>query len=456
MNKCTLLSLTVAVAIVASACGSSDNGDLTTTAATLSDAAYNAFIAQTEPLAPDGGALVPCDDVPEMEARVDGTLGGRQNLDDDATSVLVTYWREHLDTFGGMWIDRAHGGAVVLTFTDDPEAHREAILARAPSPDGYPAASPRPPIVDDRPLGERDDIVIDVQQVAFTDAQLQATQAHLVEYMGPEYGLMGMSGTVQQNRISLEFVDPPDGAIEAIGELVASAAVCTTVTRTPEPPDGPLSVIPDLDTEDPLVTCSGIPPIPYSALVNPTPIAEVEHPAVDALRGELAAGGPESLPEGDWVVIDIDDNRADFAALGDGTFGTASFELQSGRWVLAGWSAGSSCEPVVALPDGLGRVEIHLDPDAPPEPADTVIHLLVTEVDCASGREMGDALIGPQVVETDDAVLVAFAVIPVVGGADCQGNPSTPVTITLAAPLGDRELLDGARVPPQALTERSN
>ena len=89
--------------------------------------------------------------------------------------------------------------------------------------------------------------------------------------------------------------------------------------------------------------------------------------------------------------------------------------------------------------------------DALPEPEDTAIHLLATEWGCASGREMGDALRGPQVIETDDAVLVAFAVVPVAGGATCPGNPSTAVTVELSAPLGERMVYDGLHFPPKPL-----
>ncbi len=82
--------------------------------------------------------------------------------------------------------------------------------------------------------------------------------------------------------------------------------------------------------------------------------------------------------------------------------------------------------------------------------------MLATEVECASGREMGDALQGPQVVETKTAVLLAFAAIPLAEPeVNCQGNPSTPVTIELAQPLGVRTIHDGSYVPPKPLKPES-
>ena len=156
--------------------------------------------------------------------------------------------------------------------------------------------------------------------------------------------------------------------------------------------------------------------------------------------------------EGRWAVISIGGDFAVFAALSPDSFGYAEFERSGDRWSLGGLGLGRACEPTIVLPDGLNRVEMRLDPDSPPDPDSTVIHVLVTEAACASGREMGDALQGPQVVETDSAVLVAFAAIPLAERmVDCQGNPPTPVAIVLSRPLGDRTIHDGSYVPPKLL-----
>ena len=99
-------------------------------------------------------------------------------------------------------------------------------------------------------------------------------------------------------------------------------------------------------------------------------------------------------------------------------------------------------QPLV-FPPGLSAVAWQLDPEFPaPEPADTTIHVLATELGCASGREMGEALRGPEVRESESEVTIAFAVVPIPGFSDCPGNPSTPVAVTLEAPLGDRVLRD--------------
>ncbi|MCY4423332.1 MAG: hypothetical protein OXC06_09705 [Acidimicrobiaceae bacterium] len=406
------------------------------------------------PVGPDG--LARCEDIPELRSQLDGTLGGRQNPDHIVEGVLATYAMEHPDTFGGRWIDRASGGVLVLGFTDDPEPHRAAILARRPTPDDYPVVDPPPPITDDRPLGERDGVVVDVVQVRFSEAEVEAMRDRMWRSISREewreFGLDGTSYDVKRQRVTLYLVNPPEGAIAEIAERIPDpSAVCVDVTRTPQPPEGPLAVIPDLAEEDPLVSCPGTPPVRYSQMINPPSIDEVDHPAVDVLRAELDTPGGEPLPRGRWVVISIDSDRATFAALSEYGFGSAVVERRGDRWIFAGEASGRPCEPVIALPPGLARVEVTLAHGARPEPEDTTVDVLVTEQGCASGREMGDALRGPQVVETDDAVLVAFAVVPVAGMAACPDNPATAVTVELSAPLGQRGVYDGLHFPPEPL-----
>ncbi len=400
------------------------------------------------------GGLARCDDVPRLGSRFEGTLSGRQNADIEVRGAVSAYGREHPDTYGGHWLDRANGGAIVVGFTDDVERHREAILQRRPSPDDDPDADPPRPITDDRPLGEREDVAIDVVRVRFSLAGMDAVRAEISRAMsGRDFGLNGSGFYMNRQRVSLDLVNPPEGALEELGELLPDpSAVCINLTITPQPPPGPLKVIPDLDVEDPLVSCPGTPAVRYSQLIDPPSIDDVDHPAVDVLRTELDTPGGESLPRRRWVVIDIDDDLATFAALSPGGFGVAGVERRGDKWIFAGEAFGRPCEPAVPLPAGLAPVEVHLDPDALPDPADAAINLLVTEQGCASGREMGDALKGPQIVETDTAVLVAFAVIPIAGMADCPGNPSASVTVELSEPLGQRTLYDGLYYPPKPIT----
>ena len=443
----------LAVAVLAVACSSDDPDNAVVVGSGPERVA--AVDADSEPSPADG--LAHCDDVPRLRSRLEGKLSGRRNPDHIVEGVLLTYAMEHPDTFGGRWIDRDSGGVLVMGFTDDPEPHRAAILARRPSPDDYPAVDPPPPITDDRPLGERDDVVIDVLQVRFSEIEADAIHDELFEVVSLQewqgFGLDGSAYDIHLQRVTLYLVNPPEGALAEIAVRVPDpSALCVEVTSTPQPPGGPLDVIPDLDVEDPLVSCSGTPVVRYSQLIDPPPIDEIDHPAVDVLRAELASpDAPLPRPQGPWVVISIDDDRATFAVLLEGGFGTAVVERRGDRWVFSGEAYGRPCEPVVPLPSGLARVEVHLDIDPMPDAGDTTINLLVTEQGCANGREMGDALRGPQVIETDDAVVLAFAVVPIAGTATCPGNPSAAVTVELSEPLGRRWVYDGLHFPPKPL-----
>ena len=231
--------------------------------------------------------------------------------------------------------------------------------------------------------------------------------------------------------------------------VISAASACTSTS-------GPLDIIPRNGDDDPLVECRDIGTVSYSRLVDPLPVDEVDHPAVEALHAALRSPGPEPLPVGGWSVMRIEDDSATFAIVeGDVITWRASFRPDGERWVPSGFRRGNrDCDGRIVLPSGLAHVEVHLDPDTLPQPSDTSIDLLATEIDCANGRQMGDALQGPQIVETDDEVLVALAVIPIAGGATCPGNPSAAVTVELLRPLGDRVLLNGARVPPEPIQLR--
>ncbi|QWC83787.1 hypothetical protein KLP28_09050 [Nocardioidaceae bacterium] len=70
----------------------------------------------------------------------------------------------------------------------------------------------------------------------------------------------------------------------------------------------------------------------------------------------------------------------------------------------------------------------------------------VTRLDCNSG--VTGEVFAPTVVETDDRVVVTFAVAPSARlPVTCQGNALVPADVRLEAPIGDRVLVDGACEP---------
>lgn len=290
-----------------------------------------------------------CEDVEPLQSDLVGTLAGNENPDDRVMGVMLTYSLEHPDTFAGMWIDRTNGGVLTAAFTDDPTPHRKALLARSPRETDEVGMEPPPPITDTRPLGERDDVVIDVVKAEHTEATLLQTQRRMRQLLDPAIASRSSSGLrIQFNTVELGLFDPTAEDLGMVDEAIAGLPICIDISISPVVPDGPLNIIP-------------------------------------------APGEP------------------------------------------------------VQYPPGLGKVTWEFDPaHSSPTATDTELHLLATELSCAGGREMGDALHGPEVIETDTEILIAFAVESLIGDATCPSNPSTPVTVQLAQPIGDRQIRDGA------------
>ncbi|MCI0347266.1 MAG: hypothetical protein L0221_17780 [Chloroflexi bacterium] len=148
----------------------------------------------------------------------------------------------------------------------------------------------------------------------------------------------------------------------------------------------------------------------------------------------------------------LDVQGAEFVAAGGGggvdepPLVDVSIENKDGAWKVTGWG---QCRPVITLPAGLNPAEWRVDFEQPlPGPATTEFDALVTERECASGQPSEGRIVGPQIIWSDDVVLIAFAVRALGGQVQtCQGNPSTRVHVALEAPLGGRRLLDPSLLP---------
>ena len=172
------------------------------------------------------------------------------------------------------------------------------------------------------------------------------------------------------------------------------------------------------------------------------------NPAAEALRRHLAQPGPDIdfLPDDGWTLAGMDDQLAEFVIVG-GDLGmtSVSVENQGGGWKVTGWGG---CQPTIVLAKGLGDAEWAWGGPGIPGPDTQTFDALVTERSCASGRSSAGRVVGPEIVRADEMVLVMFAVRPLPGLTfTCQSNPSTRVPVDLGEPLGDRQLLDGGRLP---------
>jgi hypothetical protein len=109
------------------------------------------------------------------------------------------------------------------------------------------------------------------------------------------------------------------------------------------------------------------------------------------------------------------------------------------------------CNPAVVLSADYGPATWTLDDHDPAPGTDTtVLDLLVWEQACSGGLPTTGRM-SAVIDDAPDSVTITIGVRPLdlaPGTAlDCIGPPGTPVTVTLAEPLGQRTLLDGGHYP---------
>ncbi len=242
--------------------------------------------------------------------------------------------------------------------------------------------------------------------------------------------------------------------VKAVVSLLAAllaVAACglpsEPATGSPEPdlivapgPDGELP--PDLE-----VGCPSGPTFPISALDEVTDLEEAGREEVAAaIQPFLDNEEGKFWPQDGWRILHETDTE--ILLVHHDPAGSLSFMTVSRTddgWEWSGAQGGGPCPLRIATPERLNTVDWRLDPAAPPVDGEsTEISVLLTERECVSGQEIGDRLVGPEIVLTEEAVLIAFAAIPPEGDAfTCQGNPETLHLVELPEPLGEREVRSG-------------
>lgn len=183
--------------------------------------------------------------------------------------------------------------------------------------------------------------------------------------------------------------------------------------------------------------------------------------ALDALRGAERADHPlarrlqemfadGSLPDrSGWQLVVFDDQEALFlvpAAPNDGSdFWHAEFENVAGSWEPARFG---QCDIQPAF-EGSQAATWELAPGEIPGSDTQTFDVIVTEQTCASGASPEGRIIGPAVVQLEDAVIVILGTRPRPGPQTCGPAPSALVRVELPEPLGERRLFDGFTFPPE-------
>ena len=412
----------------------------------------------------DGQLLAWCDEVP-VPGPIAETDPPSNGPDMTVMGALNRYASEHPDTYGGLWIDQVHGGTIVLAFTDDPAAHRAAIAELTAQPGDPTGISPAVTVGADGSVGTppptappsstvaESGAVVDVVQVARSDAELQAIRdevnAALMGDGSPSVSTGGINPMI--NRVAVGVDGEVDDELRrTLASVVPTDAVCMS-GGPPEAPsfERPASMIP-AEGSDPWVTCTGTSvPFRASALAQPTALAP-DDPLRLAFEGVVSGGGMGTAAE--YVLLARDDDSAVYA-WGNPPTSFVEMRFERGRWIRGMSSSGGACEPKALLPEGVAELDWSLDPDHPaPVPGDTVLHLLASRRDCTGGEPVGDDLVGPEVVERGGQVLIALGVKPMPPGSyTCIGTMGEPIEITLDQPLGSGSLVDGTYLPPRPI-----
>lgn len=208
---------------------------------------------------------------------------------------------------------------------------------------------------------------------------------------------------------------------------------------------------PDSNGEYPadlVVACPGGPSFPLSAL-DDIPLLNDADPGgvAEAIASFLDSEEGDFWPQDGWRILHMtDDEVILLARTPEGPLAFMYVAHQGAGWAWSGSSmAGEECPLQFTVPEDLNTVQWRLDPEAPElTPATTEISVILNERECVGGIEIGDRLVGPQVVLTESQVFLAFAAARPPGDAfTCQGNPDTPYIVELPEPLGDRELVQG-------------
>lgn len=198
--------------------------------------------------------------------------------------------------------------------------------------------------------------------------------------------------------------------------------------------------------DEPLIGCPGGPWFPRSALDTQIDLATSgRDDLAQAITPFLESEEGGFWPQEGWRILHATEESVLLVHLEPpDRLSFMNVERSGESWSWAGAQAGASCPLAVQVPEGLNTVEWRLDPGETPAPESTSLRLLLQERECVSGQEIGDRLVGPEVVYTKDAVLVSFAAQPPPGDAfNCQGNPEVSYLLELDNPLGERNLVSG-------------
>ena len=249
-----------------------------------------------------------------------------------------------------------------------------------------------------------------------------------------------------------------------LGAVLVALAVtgCATSAGDVEP-----SIVPTPFVAGDVFLCNGL-SISREAVEARVPVSEIsERGRVALAEAVWDDGSPVDLPaEEGWYVAAVTDELVavmrDVEAAPDPVSPGAARdrEVKTVAWVddatnlTPGWYGASSGPCALTL--NLGDLTVPaVELQSPPDPLSRELRLLVTEETCNSGMDAEGRIEVVSLDETDSGVSLILGVRPRDGGQTCPSNPSTPFTVTLNEPLGERQVLDASLATPRPLTVRA-
>jgi hypothetical protein len=217
----------------------------------------------------------------------------------------------------------------------------------------------------------------------------------------------------------------------------------------------------DVSGEGAEYLCQGT-PVPASVLADGATADQLGEEAAAALDG---ASVPDIEPE-QWRVLTETGTKVylvrELPEPRDSDGEQRTHELLGIEWVDQtedggeGWQLyrHGDCALRYDLGDLNGAI-VALDPDNPPDPDSSQVHLLVTEFACASGEPADGRVTLERLAEHEDRVELVVGVEPPPGIQTCQSHPPTPFIVELDEPLGTRTLVDVAVHPERELAVAS-
>lgn len=260
-----------------------------------------------------------------------------------------------------------------------------------------------------------------------------------------------------------------------LGVVTAAVAAGLLASCAASPEPTPVDSAPPVDAGSDVIgdgyLCQGD-RVSVDAFEARSPIADLSAERSSALAEAIwDDGSPLVLddPEQWWIASELDHRIVLMRELGDQEVDHiammvpltgADFERVAIELVgdapnrTAGWYVMSS--GLCALSVDLGTLtvpRVQLDPAMPPDPDSTVLHLLVTERVCNSGRDAEGRVELVELSEEPSSVSVVIGVRRAPGDVQtCPSNPATPFQVELSEPLGDRVIIDAALADPRPIT----